>query len=49
MWEIALTIVLLLFSIYVAMVTAGRIFRIAILSTGRTPALKEILQWARLG
>jgi len=48
-WEIGLTVVLLLLTIYTAMVTAGRIFRIGILSTGKTPALKEILQWARLG
>ncbi|MBP1654341.1 MAG: type transport system permease protein [Bacteroidetes bacterium] len=48
-WEIALTILLLLLTIYLAMVVAGRIFRIGILSTGKTPALKEILQWARLG
>ena len=48
-WEIALTMVLLLVSIYAAMVTAGRIFRIAILSTGKTPALKDILRWARAG
>jgi len=48
-WEIGLTILLLLFTIYGAMVTAGRIFRIAILSTGKTPGFKEILQWARLG
>jgi ABC-2 type transport system permease protein len=48
-WEIGLTVVLLLLTIYTAMVTAGRIFRIGILSTGKTPALREILQWARLG
>jgi ABC-2 type transport system permease protein len=48
-WEILLTILLLVVTIYGAMVTAGRIFRIAILSTGKTPALKEILKWARFG
>jgi ABC-2 type transport system permease protein len=48
-WEIGLTVALLLLTIYGAMVSAGRIFRIAILSTGKTPRLKEILRWARLG
>jgi len=47
LWEILSTIALMAVSIYVAMVTAGRIFRIAILSTGKTPKLWEIIQWAR--
>lgn len=48
-WEILTTIVLMIGSTYVAMIGAGRIFRIAILSTGKRPKLKEILQWARTG
>jgi ABC-2 type transport system permease protein len=48
-WEIALTVTMLLVAIYAAMVSAGRIFRIAILSTGKTPRIKEVLRWARAG
>jgi ABC-2 type transport system permease protein len=48
-WEIIATIVLMLISIYVAMVAAGRIFKIAILATGKRPRFGEILTWARTG
>jgi ABC-2 type transport system permease protein len=48
-WEILLSIALLIVSIYLAMVGAGRIFRIAILMTGKTPALREVLRWIRTG
>lgn len=46
-WEILTTVLLMIVSIYLAMVAAGRIFRIAILSTGKTPKIKEILRWVR--
>ncbi len=49
LWEILLTIVIMLISITGAMVAAGRIFRIGILSTGKSPKLKEILRWIRNG
>jgi ABC-2 type transport system permease protein len=48
-WEIALTIAVMLVSIYGAMIVAGRIFRIGILMTGKSPNLKEILRWIRNG
>jgi ABC-2 type transport system permease protein len=48
-WEIIATVVLMIVSIYGAMVAAGRIFRIGILSTGKSPRLVEILRWARNG
>lgn len=48
-WEILITIVIMIASIVIGMVAAGRIFRIAILSTGKRPALKEILGWAKNG
>jgi len=49
LWEILLTVVLMILSIYVVMVAAGRVFRIAILSTGKSPSFGEILRWARSG
>jgi ABC-2 type transport system permease protein len=49
LWEILSTILLMLASIYGAMVVAGRIFRIAVLATGKSPTLAEILRWARTG
>jgi ABC-2 type transport system permease protein len=48
-WEIVGTIAVLIISTYVAMIAAARIFRIAILSTGKSPTLKELLRWARKG
>ncbi len=48
-WEIILTIVIMIVSIYFGMVAAGRIFRIGILSTGKTPGIKEIIRWIRTG
>ena len=48
-WEIIITIVMMVASIVVAMIGAGRIFRIAILSTGKRPSVKEIARWARTG
>jgi ABC-2 type transport system permease protein len=47
--EIIGTIVLMVVSIYAAMVAAGRIFRIAILSTGKSPKIAEIIRWAIKG
>jgi ABC-2 type transport system permease protein len=49
LWEVLLTVVVMVLSIYVAMVAAGRVFRIAILSTGKSPKLTEILRWAKSG
>ena len=47
--EILATIVLMLVSILVSMWVAGRVFRIAILATGRRPRLKEIIEWVKTG
>lgn len=48
-WEIIATIVLLMFSTYAAMWAAGRVFRVAILATGKRPSVAEILRWVRTG
>lgn len=48
-WEILMTVIIMVVSIYFGMVAAGRIFRIGILSTGKTPGFKEILRWIRTG
>ncbi len=48
-WEILATILLMIVSIVFAMVAAGRIFRIAILSTGKSPKIADIFRWAREG
>lgn len=48
-WEIFSTVALMLVSIYLAMVVAGRIFRIAILSTGKSPRISEIFRWVKQG
>ena len=49
LWEIIITIVIMLASIYAAMWFAGRIFRIGILATGKRPSLREVVRWARTG
>lgn len=48
-WEIVATIAIMLLSIPAAMVVAGRIFRIGILSTGKSPKIADIIRWARKG
>jgi ABC-2 type transport system permease protein len=47
--EIIASVIVMLVSIYGAMWAAGRIFRIAILATGKRPSLREVLRWIRTG
>ncbi len=47
--EIIATILLLLLATYFMMVAAGRIFRIAILATGKRPGVREMMRWVREG
>ena len=47
--EILATIFLMIGSIVGAMWVAGRIFRIAILATGKRPKLSEMAEWVRTG
>jgi ABC-2 type transport system permease protein len=47
--EVAATIIILIISTYFMMIAAGRIFRIAILATGKKPSLAELVRWVRKG
>lgn len=46
-WQIALSILLLVATIYFLFRAVGRIFRIGILMYGKRPSVPEILKWAR--
>ena len=48
-WQIALSLALLALSGWLVLRGAARVFRIALLMTGKTPNLPEILRWARSG
>lgn len=46
-WEIALSIVLMLVTIYVILWIASRIYRVGILMYGKRPNLPEIMRWLK--
>ena len=46
-WEILVTTTIMIFSIYFMIIFSAKIFRIGILSYGKRPALKELIQWIR--
>ena len=46
-WHIITTCIVLIISAILAMLIAGKIFRTAILMTGKRPTLPEILQWIK--
>ena len=46
-WEIALSIGILLVSIWGVAWFAGRVYRVGILMYGKKPTLPEIIRWAR--
>jgi ABC-2 type transport system permease protein len=48
-WEIIITTVIMLFSIYIMIGISAKVFRIGILSYGKRPSMKEILNWIREG
>jgi len=45
--EIFITIIIMLLSIYVVIIFSAKIFRIGILSYGKRPSLKELIQWIK--
>ena len=46
-WQIALSIALMLVSIYLAVAFSARVFRVGILMYGKRPSLPEIIKWYR--
>jgi ABC-2 type transport system permease protein len=46
-WQIALSVAILIASIFVAGVLAAKVFRIGILMYGKRPDVREILKWVR--
>lgn len=46
-WEIISTVAILLLSVWLLMIAAGKVFRTAILIYGKRPTLPEIWQWVR--
>ena len=46
-WQIALSIAILLATIYVFFRGVARVFRIGVLMYGKRPTVPEILRWAR--
>jgi ABC-2 type transport system permease protein len=47
LWQVALSLVLLLAAMFFMLRFSARIFRIGLLMYGKTPSLPEILRWAR--
>jgi ABC-2 type transport system permease protein len=46
-WQLVLSIVLLLVSIYIALLVSSRIYRVGILMYGKKPTIREIARWLR--
>jgi ABC-2 type transport system permease protein len=46
-WQIALSVAILLASIYVAGIVSAKIFRVGILMYGKRPDLREVFKWLR--
>lgn len=49
LWEIGLSLLILLASIWGVMWAAGRIFRVGLLMYGKRPDLPELMKWIRYG
>ena len=48
-WQIALSIVLLIASVFGSMWLSARIFRVGLLMYGKRPDLPELMKWVRYG
>jgi ABC-2 type transport system permease protein len=46
-WEIILSTLILILSIYLTIMITSKIFRIGILSYGKRPTLKELVAWIK--
>ena len=46
-WQLALCVMILIASIYVALAASARIYRVGILMYGKRPTLPEIIKWLR--
>ena len=47
LWEIILTILILLIAVYTVIIISSKIFRIGILSYGKRPSFKELREWMK--
>jgi ABC-2 type transport system permease protein len=48
LWQILLSIVLIIGAVVVSMNFAARVFRVGILMYGKRPSLREIVRWYKL-
>jgi len=48
LWQVGLSLALMLLSIYMAVSFSARVFRVGILMYGKRPSLREIIRWYRL-
>jgi ABC-2 type transport system permease protein len=46
-WQIALSMVLMVATIYVSVSFSARVFRVGILMYGKRPSLPEVIKWYR--
>ncbi|MCZ6824600.1 MAG: ABC transporter permease, partial [Gemmatimonadetes bacterium] len=49
LWELAVSLTLLVLSLLGAAWVAGRIYRVGVLMRGKRPSLPELLRWVRHG
>jgi ABC-2 type transport system permease protein len=47
LWELLISTFIMIASIYLTVIAAGKVFRVGILSYGKRPSLKEIITWLR--
>ncbi len=47
LWQVALSITLLVVSIYLAVAFSARVFRVGILMYGKRPSPHEVIKWYR--